>query len=76
MFQVTYSKAVSINIFKEQGIDDVGFEYHERESDATKPVMSFAIMLPNRDKEGDLRFCFLDKNWRFIGVDRKWKILN
>jgi hypothetical protein len=83
IFGVTYSKAVRINLFKEPVIDDVGFVYHEvaledkkREYDSTKPVMSFAIMLPNRDKEGDLQFCFLDKHWTFIGVDRKWTILN
>jgi hypothetical protein len=83
MFHVTYSKAVSINQFDEPVIDHVGFVYEvvtledeKTECDATKPVMSFALILPNRDKEGDLRFCVLDKDWRFIGVDRKWIILN
>jgi hypothetical protein len=83
MFRVTYSRAVSINLFDEPLIDKVGFVYHavtledeKIEYDTAKPVMSFALMLPIRDKEGDLRFGFLDKDWRFIRVDRRWSILH
>jgi hypothetical protein len=32
--------------------------------------MSLALMLLNRDKGGDLHFCFLDKDWRLVGMDR------
>jgi hypothetical protein len=83
MFRVTYSKAVIINLMDEPVVDDVGFVYHaitlednKREYDDSKPVMSFALMLPNKDGEGVARFCFLDKDWRFIGVDQNWSILN
>jgi hypothetical protein len=64
-------------------IDDVGFVYHgvtfENEKkvyDETKGVMSFALMLPHRDKEGYLQYCLLDKDWRFVQCDGQWSILN
>ena len=62
MFGVTYSVAISIDQLVEPVIDDVGFVYHgvifenERKVyDKTNGVMSFALMLPHRDKEGYLR---------------------
>jgi hypothetical protein len=57
-------------------VSRVTLKDEKREYDGTKPVVSFALLLPNRDKEGDLWFCFLDKDWRLIGVDRRWRILN
>jgi hypothetical protein len=83
MFGVTYSVAISIDQLIEPVIDDVGFVYHgvtfENEKkvyDETKGVMSFALMLPHRDKEGYLRYCLLDKDWRFAQCDGQWSILN
>jgi hypothetical protein len=83
MFRVTYSKAININHLVEPVIDDVGFVYHgvtfENEKkvyDETKGVMSFALMLPHRDKVGYLRYCLLDKDWRFVQCDGQWSILN
>jgi hypothetical protein len=65
MFRDTYSRAVSINIFDDPVIDNVGFVYHVFTLEDEKiqyDVMSFALMLPNKDKEGDLCFNFLDKD--------------
>ena len=83
MFGVTYSVAISIDQLVEPVIDDVGFVYHgvtfENEKkvyDETKGVMSFALMLPHRDKVGYLRYCLLDKDWRFVQCDGQWSILN
>jgi hypothetical protein len=83
MFRVTYSKAISINRLVEPVIDDVDFVYHgvtfENEKkvyDETKGVMSFALILPLRDKEGYLHYCLLDKDWRFVQCDGQWSILN
>jgi hypothetical protein len=68
---------ISIDQLVEPVIDDVGFLYNgltfENEKkvyDETKGVMSFALMLPHQDKEGYLRYCLLDKDWRFIQCDR------
>jgi hypothetical protein len=75
MFGVTYSRAVSINLLDEPLIDNVGFVYHavtledeKREYDATKPVMSFALMLQIRDKAGDFAFVF----WTRTGDASVW----
>jgi hypothetical protein len=84
MFGVTYLVAISIDQLVEPVIDDVGFVYHgvtfENEKkvyDETKGVMSFALFfLPHRDKEGHLRYCLLDKDWRFVQCDGQWSILN
>jgi hypothetical protein len=46
------------------------FENEKKVYDETKGVMSFALMLPHQDKEGYLRYCLLDKDWRFIQCDR------
>jgi hypothetical protein len=83
MFRVTYSVAISIDQLVEPVIDDVGFVYHgvtfEKEKKVyheRKGVMSFALMLPHRDKEGCLRYCLFDKDWRFVQGDGQWSILN
>jgi hypothetical protein len=82
MFRITHSVAISIDHLVEPVIDDVGFVYHgvtfENEKkvyDETKGVMSFALMLPHRDKEGCLHYCLLDKDWRFAKCDGQWSIL-
>jgi hypothetical protein len=83
MFGVTYSVAISIDQLVEPVIDDVGFLYHgvtfeneKKEYDKTEGVMSFALMLPHQDKEGYLRYCLFDKDWRFVQGDGQWSILN
>jgi hypothetical protein len=76
IFGVMYLVAISIDQLFEPVIDDVGFVYHgvtfENEKKVyaeTKGVMSFALMLPHQDKEGYLRYCRLDKDWRFVQCD-------
>jgi hypothetical protein len=83
MFGVTYSVAISIDQLVEPVIDDVGFLYHrvtfenkKKVNDETNRVMSFALMLPHKDKEGYLRYCLLDKDWRFVQGDGQWSILD
>jgi hypothetical protein len=83
MFGVTYSVAISIDQLVEPVIDDAGFVYHgvtfeneKRVYDEAKGVMSFVLMLPHRDKEGYLRYCLSDKDWRFVQCDGRWSILN
>jgi hypothetical protein len=75
--------AISIDQLVEPVIEDVGFVYHgvtfEKEKkvyDETKGVMSFALMLPHRDKKGNLRYCLLDKDWRLVQCDGQRSILN
>ncbi len=82
MFRVTYSRAINISDHAPM-VDENGFVFHtinlcEKEYlyDRTKPVMSFACMLPNQDKEGQLRYCILDKDWSFVGIDSTWTILD
>jgi hypothetical protein len=55
-------------------VNDEGFVYHnvtldeaKNMYDVTQKVVQFAHMLPNRDKEGYLRFCFLDKDRGLLG---------
>jgi hypothetical protein len=83
MFRVTYSKAIIMNHLVEPMIEDVGFVYHgvtfeieKKVYDEKRGVMSFSLMLPHRDKEGYIRYCMLDKDWKFVQCDGQWSILN
>jgi hypothetical protein len=83
MFGVTYLVAISIDQLVEPVIDNGGFVYHgvtfeseKKVYDETKGVMSFALMLPHRDKEGYPCYCLLDKDWRFVQCDGQWSTLN
>jgi hypothetical protein len=75
MFQVTYSKAISISKFDEPVIDNVHSAYHavtledeEKEYHATEQVMFFALMLPNRDKKDTFASIF----WTRISDSAEW----
>ena len=83
MFRVTYSKELRICKQGEPFVDEEGFVYHSVTLDEqkyfyneTQRVVSFALLLPHRDEQGCLRFCFLDKDWRYIGMDGQWRIMN
>jgi hypothetical protein len=83
MFRVTYSKVLRISKLGDALNDKDGFVYHTvvlddeiKVHDATKRAVSFALMLPNRNEEGFVRFCLLDKDWRFVGMDGRWRIMN
>jgi hypothetical protein len=84
MVRVTYARKVIIG-GEEPHIDDVGFLYHNinistetiKEYDSTKPVFSFSLMLPIKlEEDGIVLFCIQDKDWRFVGTNIKWTILN
>jgi hypothetical protein len=84
MFWVTYARKVKLGD-SEPYIDDVGFAYHKVTLwaqislyDASKPVLSFALMLPLKPlaNNEDVLFCVLDKDWHSFGHDIKWTILN
>ncbi len=82
MFRVTYSRAVLISDAT-PFVDVDGFVYHtitlEDEKttyDAEIPVMQFAVLLPIRDKQDNLKYCVLDKDWRFVDPDKQWTILH
>ncbi len=71
MFGVTYSVAISIDQLVEPVIDDVVFLHHgvtfenkKKVYDETNGVMSFALMLPHRDKGG---YIFVTVCWTRIG---------
>jgi hypothetical protein len=82
MFRVTYSRAVLISDAT-PFVDVDGFVYHSITLDDEKttynaeiPVMKFAVLLPIRDKQDNLKYCVLDKDWRFVDPDKQWTILH
>jgi hypothetical protein len=82
MFRVTYCRRVLVGSTTPM-IDYSGFVFHEitLDNDVTKvydafvPVRSFGMLLPAKDKAGKERYCLLDKDWRFVGVAKKWTLM-
>jgi hypothetical protein len=82
MFQVTYTKPIIISPVAPL-IDEFGYVYHsiqlqdkECVHDNDTPVLSFAVMLPNHNDGGEVQFCVVDKDWRYIGTRGDWTYLN
>jgi hypothetical protein len=83
MFRVTYTREILIGDSSSPTIDEYGFVYHaislaehKSEYDRAKPVLSFALMLPIKRQDGLIQFCLLDKDWRFVGTEKTWTILD
>ena len=82
MFRVTYTRKIIIR-GQEPLIDEDGFVYHTitlqkvtREFDPLITIWSFGLLLPVQDNDGNDRYCLLDKDWRFVGRQRKWTVLD
>jgi hypothetical protein len=82
MFQVTYTRELILSKMAPL-VDDLGFVYHTislgenvEVYDNETPVLSFALMLPNQNDEGQVQFSVVDKEWRFVGTDHNWTYLN
>jgi hypothetical protein len=83
MFQVTYTREILIGDISSPTIDEDRSVYHtnslaehKSEYNRTKPVLSFALMLPIKKQDGLIQFCLLDKDWRFVGTEKTWTILD
>ena len=82
MFQVIYAKEIVIGGFPLVA-DAFGFVYHtvslgeqEHEHDAETPVVSFGVLLPYYPNNDSVQYCIIDKDWRYVGADKKWTYLN
>jgi hypothetical protein len=82
MFQVDYLKEVIILSTRPLN-DPSGYVYHnvvlaEEETlfvEGTS-ISSFGLMLPNIwQKEGEVQYCVVNKDWRFVGLERQWTYL-
>jgi hypothetical protein len=39
-------------------------------------ISSFGLMLPNIwQKEGEVQYCVVNKDWQFLGLERQWAYL-
>ena len=82
MFPVTYTKEIILGGCPPM-IDPQGFVYHSITlgddasfHDIETPVLAFALMLPHTNGEGNVQFCIVDKEWRFVGTEGNWTYLN
>jgi hypothetical protein len=82
MFRVTYTRRILIS-HTMPVIDDCGFVFHTitlasdtQVYNTAIPVWSFDLLLPIQNKDGNNRYCLLDKDWRFVGRHRKWTVLD
>jgi hypothetical protein len=82
MFQVDYLKEIIILSTRPLN-DPSGYVYHnmvlaEEETlfvEGTS-ILSFGLMLPNIwQKEGEVQYCVVNKDWRFLGLERQWTYL-
>ena len=81
MFEQTYKKQILIS-GTQPLVDELGFVYHDLtlgtlESGLTKndKIISYGLMLPNvwdTPENEPMKFCILDKEWRFLNQENKW----